>query len=315
MTTIEFSDYMDAALAPKGITLDNFEKSYLLSFTQEQVVEDLCNNAIAGFEETEKRRRSLSNLVLTFEAYREEKDLPNLPLKIGENENEVRKDFTHIISNNGIYNNRVSGVLSDTTIQHTPITKECPFRKIKSDSSVVTLPEKLLYIVYEQVTFKDKNLECMDGNTAVVTPITHDEYYRAMQDPFRRPNERRVFRLDVNHPMNELEAVSRVLTQYNTYKEQRQEMFYSKGDNEVYNADNPYAVRSDDRPQMIELISKYKIDTYFCRYIKRPNPIIVEDLPEYLSVFGFNRRTESEVSPLLHKLIADTAIKLALQYR
>ena len=313
MTTIEFSDYMDAALAPKGITLDNFEKSYLLSFTQEQVVEDLCNNAVAGFEETEKRRRSLSNLVLTFEAYREEKDLPDLPLRAGENE--VRKDFTHIISNNGIYNHSMSDTLSDTIIQHTPITKECPFRKIKSDSSVVTLPEKLLYIVYEQVTFKDKNLECMDGNTAVVTPISHDEYYRAMQDPFRRPNERRVFRLDVNHPMNELEAVSRVLTQYNTYKEQRQEMLYSKGDNEVYNADNPYAVRSDDRPQMIELISKYKIDIYFCRYIKRPNPIIVEDLPEYLSVFGFNRRTESEVSPLLHKLIADTAIKLALQYR
>lgn len=314
MTTIEFSDYMDATLSQKGITLDDFEKSYLLSFVQEQVVEDLCNNNIAGFEETEKRRRSLSNLILSFEAYREEKDLPNLPNTDGNNE--VRKDFTHYISDNRVYNYHIPDNVSNATIKTTTLTKENKsFRKIKSDSSVVTLPENLLYIVYEQVTFKDKNLECLDGNTAVVTPITHDEYYRAMQDPFRRPNERRVFRFDVAHPENNTEVLSRVMAQYNAYKNKTQQQFYEQGDAEVINTLNSFNLRSDDRPQMIELISKYKINTYLCRYVKKPNPIIVNDLPEYLSVFGFNRRTESETAPMLHKLIADTAIKLALQYR
>jgi hypothetical protein len=340
MTTIEFSDYLDVQCKLHGFVLDDYEKSLLLTLCQEQIVEDLYSNENSQvFEETEKRRRYLSNLVYSFEAYRNPKDRPKFTKPYADKEL-VEYDTVTAVSDDTIYNyslvegdgnqegvrnqertknNENNDILRSgiPIIEEIPITKKTKgFHKIKSDSSVVTLPENLLYIVYEQVTFSDLNLECLDGNTAVVTPITHDEYYRAMQNPFRRPNERRVFRLDVAHPNNEFESEGRLLYLYKRYQNIRDnELEVSKGYNQVNGIYDRFNMRDDDRPQMIELISKYKINTYFCRYIKRPNPIVVNNLPEYLTVYGFDHRTESEVHPALHKVIAENAVKLAVQNR
>lgn len=337
MTTIEFSDIMDVRTKPKGLVLDDYEKSLLLTMAQEQIVEDLYNYGSESFEESEKRRRQLSNLVYSFEAYREDKDKPKFTKPYATKEL-VEYDTANSVNTDKIENYSLvngdgnqEGVRKNNTTEYNeevirsgvPIIEEIPinkktkgFHKIKSDSSVVTLPENLMFIIYEQVTFSDLDLECLDGNTAVVTPITHDEYYRAMQNPFRRPNERRVFRLDVAHPNNEFEAEGRLLYLYNRYKNVKQHNIeVSKGYNEVNGYADRFNLRDDDRPQMIELISKYKIGTYFCRYIKRPNPIVVNELPEYLTVYGFNHRTESEINPILHKVILENAIKLALQNR
>lgn len=340
MTTIEFSDYLDVQCKLHGFVLDDYEKSLLLTLCQEQIVEDLYSNENSQvFEETEKRRRYLANLVYSFEAYRNPNDRPKFTKPYADKKL-VEYDTITTISDDHIYNyslvegdgnqegvrnqertknNENNDILRSgiPIIEEIPITKKTKgFHKIKSDSSIVTLPENLLYIVYEQVTFSDLNLECLDGNTAVVTPITHDEYYRAMQNPFRRPNERRVFRLDVAHPNNEFEAEGRLLYLYKRYKNIRDnELEVSKGYNQVNGIYDRFNMRDDDRPQMIELISKYKINTYFCRYIKRPNPIVVNNLPEYLTIYGFDHRTESEVNPALHKIIAENAAKLAIQNR
>lgn len=337
MTTVEFSDYLDVALKPKGIVLDDYEKSLLLTFTQEQLIEDLYTNGNESFEETERRRRQLGNLVYTFEAYRNPKDKPKFTKPYATKEL-VEYDTANSVNSDKIENYSLVngdgnqyGIRENNTtkfneeqiragvplIEETPITKKTKgFHKIKSDDVVVTLPENLMFIVYEQVTFSDLDLECLDGNTAVVTPLTHDEYYRAMQNPFRRPNERRVFRLDVAHPNNEFEAEGRLLYLYNRYKNVKaNNIEVSRGYNEVNGYSDRFNLRDDDRPQLIELISKYKIGTYFCRYIKRPNPIVVNDLPEYLTIYGFDHRTESEVNPILHKIIAQNAVELAIRNR
>lgn len=354
MTTIEFNDYLDVQTKLRGFLLDDYEKSLLLTFCQEQIIEDLySNNTTATFEENEKRRRYLANLVYSFEAFRNPKDRPkftkpyadeklveydtatavsddkiqNYSLVKGDGNQDGTRNIEH--TDNNEYNSKTTTDLfnASTTedvlrvgvpiLEEIPITKKTKgFHKIKSDSSVVTLPENLLYIVYEQVTFSDVNLECLDGNTAVVTPITHDEYYRAMQNPFRRPNERRVFRLDVAHPNNEFEAEGRLLYLWQRYRHIKEtDLEVSKGYNQVNGIYDRFNLRDDDRPQLIELISKYKINSYFCRYIKRPNPIVVNELPEYLTVYGFDHRTESEVHPALHKVIAENALKLAIQNR
>lgn len=333
MTTIEFSDMMDARLKPNGIVLNDYEKSLLLTFAQEQIVEDLYSNDSDGFEESERRRRQLSNLVYTFEAYREEKDKPKFTKPYATKElieyktaNSINDDKIESYSlvegdgnQEGVRNSEITTLNEKNIRSGIPIVEEIPinkktkgFHKIVSNSSVVTLPENLMFIVYEQVTFSDLNLECLDGNTAVVVPMTHDEYYRAMQNPFKRPNERRVFRLDVAHPNNEFEAEGRLLYLYNRYRNIREnDIEVSKGYNEVNGYADRFNLRDDDRPQLIELISKYKINKYLCRYVKRPNPIVVNELPEYLTIYGFNKRTESEVNPMLHKIILENAVKLA----
>ena len=333
MTTLEFIDYIDQATRLKGFVMDNYEKSLLLTLAQEQIIDDLYSNTSSTtFEETERRRRMLGNLVYTFEAFKNPEERPEREYWYRQGEDQEG----HTVW--GVINYKTATGVNDKIVQsysfdknhaveealvEQPITKGLnAFHKIKTDSVTVTLPEKLMYIIYEQVTFDDLDLECMDGNTAVVVPITHDEYYRAMQNPFRRPNERRVFRLDVAHPRNVMEAHSRILRLWHLYNENDNHStpYYIKNesimkDGTVIGDINPYALRDDDRPQLIELISKYKIGKYLCRYIKRPNPIIVDELPDQLTVYGFSHRMESEVNPILHKIIAQNAVEMAIKNR
>ena len=333
MTTLEFIDYIDQATRLKGFVIDNYEKSLLLTLAQEQIIDDLYSNTSSTtFEETERRRRMLGNLVYTFEAFKNPEERPEMEYWYKQGEDQEG----HTVW--GVINYKTATGVNDKVIQsysfdkshaeeealvEQPITKGLnAFHKIKTDSVTVTLPEKLMYIIYEQVTFDDLDLECMDGNTAVVVPITHDEYYRAMQNPFRRPNERRVFRLDVAHPRNVMEAHSRILRLWHLYNENDNHStpYYIKNesimkDGTVVGDVNPYALRDDDRPQLIELISKYKIGKYLCRYIKRPNPIIVDELPDQLTVYGFSHRMESEINPILHKIIAQNAVEMAIKNR
>lgn len=328
MTTIEFSDYMDISTKPHGFILDDYEKSLLLTFCQEQIIEDLySNDSSETFEETERRRRALGNLVYSYEAFRKEEDRPTITYERetgekDENGNEVYEEIEYKTAT-GVNDTVVQSYSFDSNnIVEQKITKKLnAFHKIKTDSVNVTLPEHIMFIVYEQVVFDDDNLECLDGNTAVVIPITHDEYYRTMQNPFRRPNERRVFRLDVAHPRNEVESHNRILRLWEMYSDRDNfnTLAYTKNkttvDGNVINDINPYSLRDDDRPQLIELISKYRIGQYFCRYIKRPNPIIVNELPDNLTIYGFNQRTESEVNPILHKTIVQNAIDMAIRKR
>ena len=333
MTTLEFIDYIDQATRLRGFVIDNYEKSLLLTLAQEQIIDDLYSNTSSTtFEETERRRRMLGNLVYTFEAFKNPEERPEREYWYKQGEDQEG----HTVW--GVINYKTATGVNDKIVQsysfdknhaeeealvEQPITKGLnAFHKIKTDSVTVTLPEKLMYIIYEQVTFDDLDLGCMDGNTAVVVPITHDEYYRAMQNPFRRPNERRVFRLDVAHPRNVMEAHSRILRLWHLYNENDNHStpYYIKNesimkDGTVVGDVNPYALRDDDRPQLIELISKYKIGKYLCRYIKRPNPIIVDELPDQLTVYGFSHRMESEVNPILHKIIAQNAVEMAIKNR
>lgn len=328
MTTIELSDYMDVRTREQGFVLDPYEKSLLLTLAQEQIVEDLySNNNSASFEETEKRRRALAPLVYTFEAFRKEEDRPTRTYQryIGKDENDVPMYETLTYQTaTGVNDDKVQGYsFNYFGVVEQPITKELnTYHKIKSNAVNVTLPEKCMYIIYEQVEFSDTDLECLDGNTAVVVPITHDEYYRAMQNPFRRPDEKKVFRLDVGHPFNVMEAHNRVLQLWHKYQENDNYSTpaYMKNETTFGNGTlvgdiNPYALRDMDRPQMIELISKYKINKYLCRYLKRPNPIVVDDLPDTLTIYGFHLRSEAETNPILHKVIAENAVQMAIRNR
>ena len=72
-------------------------------------------------------------------------------------------------------------------------------------------------------------------------------------------------------------------------------------------------IRLDPGDNLVELVSKYKIGTYLLRYLSRPNPIILEDLPNELTVNGENKERECELNPILHDTILTRAVQLALQ--
>lgn len=85
--------------------------------------------------------------------------------------------------------------------------------------------------------------------------------------------------------------------------------------------DNPFrcsskykALRLDygTNSRIVEIITCYDIKKYIIKYIKLPNPIILVNLPEDLTIKNKKERTECELNEVLHDIILKEAVKLAL---
>ena len=76
---------------------------------------------------------------------------------------------------------------------------------------------------------------------------------------------------------------------------------------------NNRVLRLDLGNNSIEVISNYDITKYLIRYIRKPNPIILVDLEDELSINGISEESECELDTSLHRTILDRAVALALQ--
>lgn len=135
-----------------------------------------------------------------------------------------------------------------------------------SDKSVfAVLPDDVWFITYESVTLNGDS-PCINGKEVQVIPTTQDEYHRIKGNPFRKPNSRKVLRLDVDE-------------------------------------------------SMVELISEEDIRSYLVRYLSRPEPIILVDLPDELSINNVKTKTECKLNPGIHRMILEVAVNLAIRSR
>ena len=132
------------------------------------------------------------------------------------------------------------------------------------NSVLVELPSNdVWYIVYESVDLQDSNLKCNSIQEVPVIPTKHDNLQRILKNPFKRPNERRVLRLDLTG-------------------------------------------------NMVELISKYTISNYTLRYISKPEPIILTNLPNNLTINNVGTKNECKLNPVIHRMILEKAVQFAL---
>ena len=245
MNEKEFSDKFDTLLnsyktsVPYGyeegsfdFTLNEYEKSIYLTQAQESFVRSYFTNStdIDGtFEGSENARKSIESLV---------KDKYLNPVDTAES--------NHIVAN----------------------------------SKFFIVPDDLWFTIYESVKYSTEgegnipDKKCMintikaQGNAYTnVMPITHDDFYRTYNNPFRGVTNRRALRLTAA--------------------------------NKLY-----------------EVVSKYDIDKYFIRYVKRPEPIILEDLPDGLTINGEDSPNDPVcvLDESLHDIILSNAVQLALQY-
>lgn len=74
-------------------------------------------------------------------------------------------------------------------------------------------------------------------------------------------------------------------------------------------------LRLDVEGKVVELISKFDIDKYQIRYLAKPEPIILIDLPEDLSINGLTKKTECILNPAIHRVILETAVNMAIESR
>lgn len=88
---------------------------------------------------------------------------------------------------------------------------------------------------------------------------------------------------------------------------------YTKVRNNPFSGPTKYRVlRMDAGDGKAELISKYTIGTYMIKYLSQPSPIILEDLPNELTIKGETEASDCELNPMLHSTILDRAVQMAL---
>lgn len=143
-------------------------------------------------------------------------------------------------------------------------------------SYLVPILDDVMYIIYEAVRLKDDSLGCYSGTVINVQPITHDEYNKIKDNPFRGPTRYKALRLDTN-------------------------------DTKITDED----VQSTN---YVEIISKYSCDEYIVRYLKKLNPIILENLDgSNVSIDGQTKKHECELNSILHEYILERAVDMALR--
>lgn len=79
-------------------------------------------------------------------------------------------------------------------------------------------------------------------------------------------------------------------------------------------------LRLDVKDYKVELISFYDILEYQIRYISKPEPIILCNLPEDLSIgktdtFSGTEKNECKLNPAIHRTILEMAVNLAIKSR
>lgn len=113
------------------------------------------------------------------------------------------------------------------------------------------------------------------GKSYVIVPISYKEYDREMSKPFAQPLKKQAWRLFQNNATG-----FDVLT---------------------------------------ELIPKETLGitnaTYKIRYVRRPVPIILEEMPKGLSIDGVSTESGCELNPILHMDILNKAVELAIATR
>lgn len=161
------------------------------------------------------------------------------------------------------------------TVTALPVTTVNSTEELWDDDfkhSYWTLPtNNLWFITMEQASQLDVCLDdCFNGKSVKVVVIPQDKYSILLENPFKGPSEKRIFRLDYGTPINEV-------------------------DNAI-----------------LELVSKYTVDSYRVRYVRRPRPIILQDLPIGLSINNVTTLTECELGSTVHRKILEDAVQMAL---
>ena len=163
--------------------------------------------------------------------------------------------------------------------------------KICNDSVIYKLPstsDEILFRTFEWCMVDSACKKDSEGHQVqeqvVVVPITQDEYWRTIRNPFKRQNDNRVLRLIFSTGTDDTQSGLMEVTKYS------------------------------------ELISSKTINKYFIRYITRPEPIILEDLGEEpvgsetyegLTIHGKYKAQTCTLDDAIHQLILNEAVRMA----
>ena len=141
----------------------------------------------------------------------------------------------------------------------------------------------VLFILNEKLSAKAKTIsnsgkEQTVDRTYVIVPINYKEYDREMSKPYSQPLKKQAWRL-------------------------------------FQNSSTGFDVQSELIPRDGIKATSGNQFQYKIRYVRRPNPIVLQDLPGNLDIDGYTSATPCELNPILHMDILQRAIDIARQTR
>ena len=164
-----------------------------------------------------------------------------------------------------------------------------PLYETYSDSDLqhpYTLTDQLLLPIDSKEAHKSKEY--------VIVPISYKEYDRMMSRPYSQPLKKQAWRLFQNQ-VTGFDVQTELIPKFNV----------KTGDTVIDIGSNPIDHITTESSEFL-----YKI-----RYVQRPTPIVLEDLPEGLTINGESKETECSLNPVLHQDILNKAVELALATR
>lgn len=91
-----------------------------------------------------------------------------------------------------------------------------------------------------------------------------------------------------------------------------QDQYHRLKKNPFRGANNRRALRLDLAEDVVEIVSKYPISQYHIRYVRKPKPIVLENLPKDLTIEGEQEQSDCELPEIVHNSILDLAVRMAL---
>lgn len=102
------------------------------------------------------------------------------------------------------------------------------------------------------------------------------------------------------------------MTQMDVYPTTQDE-YHKIKKNPFRGANNRRALRLDLADGVIEIICKYNVTKYYLRYLRKPSPIVLEDMPDGVTVNNISVAKNCELHEALHQQILEIAVRMALQ--
>lgn len=93
----------------------------------------------------------------------------------------------------------------------------------------------------------------------------------------------------------------------------RQDWYHRQVNNPFRGISKKRALRLDKKNGIMEIVYPLTIDKYYVRYVRKPNPIILENLPNNLTVNGSGTQSDCELDSHLHYKILERGVMLGLQ--
>lgn len=93
----------------------------------------------------------------------------------------------------------------------------------------------------------------------------------------------------------------------------RQDEYQKIKKNPFRGANDRRALRLDLSDNNVEIVSSMPVTKYHIKYFRKPNPIILENLEDGLTIDGKDTATDCELHEALHKSILEGAVALAVQ--